>query len=123
MPKRDLVCQEIDALYGEGVDLASAFQKKEDKQFQYDYQKWYTKALRVVASLAPDRLSEFRGYYEIDPKRKLLSYGTYVIQDYLKNIVPVDINTKTSTLVNRHLLASSIRSRSSRQSSPASIQL
>jgi len=88
MPKRDLVCQEIDALYGEGVDLASAFQKKEDKQFQYDYQKWYTKALRVVASLAPDRLSEFRGYYEIDPKRKLLSYGTYVIQDYLKNIVP-----------------------------------
>ncbi|MFZ1007054.1 MAG: hypothetical protein WAN65_09465 [Candidatus Sulfotelmatobacter sp.] len=88
MPKRDLVHQEIDALYREGANLAMAFQKKKDKQFRYDYQSWYTKALRVVASLAPDRLAEFRGYYEIDPKRKLLSYGTYVIQDYIKNVAP-----------------------------------
>jgi len=76
------------ALYGEGAQLAVAFQKKKETQFQYDYQRWYTKALSVVASLAPDRLAEFRGYYEIDPKRKLLGYGTYVIQDFFKNVAP-----------------------------------
>jgi hypothetical protein len=76
------------ALYDEGAQLAVAFQKKQEKQFQYDYQRWYTKALSVVASLAPDRLAEFRGYYEINPKRKFLTYGTYVIQDFFKGVAP-----------------------------------
>jgi hypothetical protein len=88
MSKRELIRKELSALYGEGANLASAFQKKEEKQFRYAYQSWYTKALKVVASLAPDRLSEFRGYYEIGPKRKLLGYGTYVIQDFLKGVAP-----------------------------------
>jgi hypothetical protein len=61
-------------------------------QFHYDYQRWYTKALKVVSSLAPDRHAEFRSYYEVDPKRKSLGYGTYVIQDYLKGIVPNEYN-------------------------------
>jgi len=87
-PKRDLVRKETDALYNEGAKLAVAFQKKEAKQFQYDYQRWYTKALKAVSSLAPDRLAEFKAYYEIDPKRKALGYGTYVIQDFFKNVVP-----------------------------------
>src|SRR4030095_2910563 len=34
------------------------------------------------------RLAEFKAYYEIDPKRKALGYGTYVIQDFFKNVVP-----------------------------------
>ena len=38
--------------------------------------------------LATDRAQEFRRYYEPDPKRKLLGYGTYVIQDYLKGVKP-----------------------------------
>jgi len=86
--KRELIRQETDALYEEGAKLAVAFQKKEDKQFQYDYQRWYTRALKTVSSLAPDRLAEFKAYYEIDPKRKALGYGTYVIQDCFKNVVP-----------------------------------
>jgi hypothetical protein len=45
-------------------------------------------ALKAVASLAPDRHAEFRSYYEVDPKRKSLGYGTYVIQDYLKGVAP-----------------------------------
>jgi hypothetical protein len=88
MSKRDLIHKEMSALYNEGVGLAGNFQKKEDKQFRYDYQGWYTKALKAVASLAPDRLAEFRGYYEVDKKRKALSYGTYVIQDFLKGVAP-----------------------------------
>ncbi|MBK7565114.1 MAG: hypothetical protein IPI21_12995 [Propionivibrio sp.] len=75
-------------MYKEGAELAVAFQKKEDAQFQYDYQRWYTKALKAVASLAPDRHTEFRLYYEVDPKRKSLGYGTYVIQDYIKGVAP-----------------------------------
>lgn len=89
MSKRDVISKELNDLYDEGTQLAVAFQKEQDKQFQYDYQKWYSKALKVVGLLAPDRYAEFRSYYEIDPKRKSLNYGTYVIQDYIKNIVPI----------------------------------
>ena len=78
----------MSALYKEGAELAVAFQKKEDKQFQFDYQRWYSKSLKVVETLASDRYAEFRGYYEIDLKRKSLGYGTYVIQDYFKNVIP-----------------------------------
>lgn len=88
MSKREAIHKELAALYQEGAKLAVAFQKKEEKQFQYDYQRWYTKALKAVASLAPDRHPEFRAYYEIDTKRKSLGYGTYVIQDYIKGVAP-----------------------------------
>lgn len=88
MTKRAAIHKELGDLYDEGAKLATAFQNKKDTQFHYDYQAWYTKAVKAVASLAPDRHAEFRGYYEIDPKRKSLGYGTYVIQDFLKNVVP-----------------------------------
>jgi len=103
MTKREQIRKELNDLYKEGVELAQAFQKKEENQFQYDYQNWYTKSLRVVASLASDRLPEFRSYYEIDPKRKSLGYGTYVIQDYIKGVAPAgfhyqDFDTRKQTL-------------------------
>ncbi len=88
MSKREAIHKELDALYQEGAKLAVAFQKNEEKQFQYDYQRWYTKALTAVAALAADRHAEFRSYYEVDPKRKALGYGTYVIQDYLRGVAP-----------------------------------
>lgn len=88
MTKRELIHKELKALYQEGAKLAVAFQNKEEKQFQYDYQLWYTKAIKAVASLATDRHAEFRSYYEIDPKRKSLGYGSYVIQDFLKGVAP-----------------------------------
>lgn len=88
MSKREVIKKELTALYKEGAELAMAFQKNEVKQFHYDYQRWYTKALKAVATLAPDRHNEFRSYYEIDPKRKSFGYGTYVIQDFLKGVVP-----------------------------------
>jgi len=88
MTKRAAIQKAIDVLYEEGAKLAVSFQKREEKQFHYDYQNWYTKALKAVASLASDRHTEFRQYYEIDPKRKTLGYGTYVIQDYLKGVAP-----------------------------------
>lgn len=88
MSKRELIRKEVDTLYNEGAKVAVAFQKKKDEQFQYNYQRWYTKALKAVSSLAPDRLVEFKGYYEIDSKRKSMDYGTYVIQDFVKGVAP-----------------------------------
>jgi hypothetical protein len=92
MSKRDLIRQELTTLHDEGIALAVAFGEKKEEQFQYNYQRWYTKALKAVQSLAPDRYAEFRGYYEIDPKRKSLGYGTYVIQDYFKGVAPSRLN-------------------------------
>jgi hypothetical protein len=88
MTKREAIHTQLAALYKEGAELGASFQKKEDKRFSYEYQSWYTKALKAVASLASDRHAEFRSYYEVDPKRKSLGYGTYVIQDYLKGVAP-----------------------------------
>ncbi len=88
MTKRELIRKELQALYKEGAELAVAFQKNEEKQFHYDYQRWYSKAIKAIASLAPDRHAEFRSYYEIDPKRKTLGYGTFVIQDFIKGVAP-----------------------------------
>lgn len=62
----------------------------EDEKFSFhiEYQKWYSKVIKIVEFLAPDRFLEFKSYYEIDPKRKSLGYGTYSVQDYLKGVAP-----------------------------------
>lgn len=59
-----------------------------DFDFQHEYQKWYSKALKIVEFLGKDRFQEFKSYYEIDPRRKSMGYGNYYIQDYLKGVVP-----------------------------------
>lgn len=93
MDTKESISKEVTDLYNEVAKIAQAFIKKDEEQnFQYEYQKWYTKALRVVEVLAPDRYAEFKSYYEIDPKRKSLGYGTYVIQDYLKGVAPSRIS-------------------------------
>jgi hypothetical protein len=50
------------------------------------YQLWYTKSLKIVEFLANDRLSEFTGYYNIDVKRKELTYLNYTIQDFVNGV-------------------------------------
>lgn len=83
--------QALGELVKEGTNLVSAFHKadrKKESSFTFDYQKWYSKALPVVRKLAPDRYEEFRHYYDADPKRKSLGYGTYVIHDFIKGVAP-----------------------------------
>ncbi|NLB63780.1 MAG: DUF4145 domain-containing protein [Fibrobacter sp.] len=60
----------------------------EDFSFRLEYQKWYSKALKIVEFLGSDRFEEFKSYYEINPKRKEASVGNYCIQDYFKGILP-----------------------------------
>lgn len=88
MTKRDAIKKELDELYKDGANLVVDFKEKKETQFEYDYQRWYTKAIKAVESLALGRLEEFRKYYEVDPKRKELGYGNYVIQDYIKGVSP-----------------------------------
>lgn len=89
MSKRELIRKELQSLCEEGSDAIVAFRDKDKKQnFHYDYQKWYSKALKAVEYFAPDRYVEFKSYYEIDPRRKMLTYGTSAIQDFIKGNIP-----------------------------------
>ncbi|WP_223519652.1 hypothetical protein [Pseudomonas sp. GL-B-19] len=92
MSRKKLIKKELADLYNSGVEACKEFHEGNKDSFQYKYQSWYTKALRAVQHLASDRLIEFRGYYEIDPKRKTLGYGTYAIQDYFKGVAPSKFN-------------------------------
>ena len=47
-----------------------------------DYQDWYTKAISVLSEFAPERLEEFKQYYE-NKKRKKMNVQTYAISDFL----------------------------------------
>jgi hypothetical protein len=90
MSAREEMKKAVAALVDQGRELVQrlADKKQDAGAFHFDYQSWYSKALRAVQRLAPDRYEEFRRYYEPDPKRKILGYGTYVIQDYLKGVRP-----------------------------------
>jgi len=94
MAVRDATRKELADLVQEGVDLAAGLAEIKDggKFTAVQYQSWYSRALRAVELLAPDRYAEFRRYYEPDPKRKGLGYGDYVIQDLLKGVAPNQYN-------------------------------
>ncbi|HEY5214874.1 MAG TPA: hypothetical protein VIJ38_17815 [Acidobacteriaceae bacterium] len=67
--------------------------KKPD--FGCEYQSWYSKALRVVEQLLPDRYNEFRALYK-DERRKTLDIETYGIADYIGNYAPVSFRQGAS---------------------------
>lgn len=84
MKTQDAIKKELAALIDEDSALLKLLAKDDDiLNFGTQYQSWYTRALRIVQALAPDRLAEFVGYYQIDPKRKTYSSSTYTIQDYI----------------------------------------
>ena len=42
--------------------------------FRGDYQAWYSEALGLVKQILPDRLSDFKSYYEYPRVRKEITY-------------------------------------------------
>jgi hypothetical protein len=58
-----------------------------ETDFRADYQRWYSKAIRVVEQLMPSRVDEFRQLYRADKPPKELDYTTYTICDYLHRTV------------------------------------
>lgn len=92
MNTKEQIKKELVELVNKAGKIITKLQEKDkDYALHHDYQAWYTKALKAVERLAPDRYEEFRRYYEPDPKRKEFGYGTYVIQDYLKGVAPARI--------------------------------
>lgn len=89
MGAKEKVQDELSELLKDGNSVLKKFQDTEAlPNVSIAYQQWYSKALRVMQLLAPDRYDEFRQYYEADPKRKGLGYGTYVIHDFIKGVAP-----------------------------------
>lgn len=89
MDAREQVKSELKALVTEGFALAKLLTAKNEVDFTINYQPWYTKAIKVVKVLAPDRYEEFCAYYEADPKRKQITVESYRIQDFFRGIRPV----------------------------------
>lgn len=111
MNSKEKLKKEINDCIEKTAPLLLFLQRKLKKElaekysFQFEYQKWYSKAIKIVEFLAKDRIIEFKAYYEINPKRKALGYGNYFIQDYLKGVAPSkwnypDFDTKEETLKN-----------------------
>ena len=60
--------------------------KKKLPSFKDKYQSWYSESLAVVKLLLPDRVADFVKLYEKPKGRKDITYGNYVIEDYLQGL-------------------------------------
>ncbi len=87
MDAAEAIKKEFKSLLAAQEELLKLLQDCKDTiEFGTTYQHWYSRAYKLVQSLAPERLHEFVSYYLIDPKRKITDAGNYVIQDYIKAI-------------------------------------
>lgn len=64
-------------------------QKKEELEkglpdFDQTYQRWYSESLAMLSVLLPDRVTDFKAYYQLPRPPKELNHSTYTISDYLK---------------------------------------
>jgi hypothetical protein len=48
------------------------------------YQTWYSESLSMLGVILPERVADFRSYYDSSKPIKELTYSTYTIRDYLK---------------------------------------
>ena len=87
MDKREELKRELQELIKQATELTNLAAAAKDAagivEFGMEYQNWYTRAIKIVEILAPDRLVEFISYYQIDPKRKSTNAQNYVIQDFI----------------------------------------
>jgi hypothetical protein len=67
---------------GQKVPKSTEDKKRKKTNLHMDYQGWYSKSLRVVQQLLPDRYQEFCVQYKIE-KRKEIDFTTYTISDYI----------------------------------------
>ena len=55
----------------------------EDSEFASGYQLWYSVSIGLMGEFAPERLEEFKSYYQPDRKRGDVTDSNYVVQDWL----------------------------------------
>lgn len=58
--------------------------QKELPIFEHNYQRWYSESLAMLSVLLPDRVNDFKAYYQLPRPPKELNHTTYTISDYLK---------------------------------------
>lgn len=91
--------KDIERLVTEGVQLQLSMfleqypeQKKEVKLnkklpvFSDNYQTWYSEAVVCLSQLLPERLEDFRSYYNPPKTRKEINHVNYTLSDYLKGV-------------------------------------
>ena len=101
--------KDLDSLIKKGINLQNAIQRecfpeefKREVQktlgdeadqfierlpsFMGEYQAWYSEAKALVRQLLPDRLADFTRYYEKPKSRKEVTFGNYVVEDYLEGL-------------------------------------
>lgn len=106
---RGLLCglySELQYKYKDSFDKLDPETKSqlEKESFKDKYNAWYNESLSVIRQLIPERLEDFKSYYKID-KRKLVSYETYTISDYLIGLVVEDrwgdISVDTTAVIHK----------------------
>ena len=69
-----------------GADKVDSYLEKLP-DFRMDYQAWYSEALALIRQILPDRLADFRSYFESTRVRKEITFQNYMIRDYLQGLV------------------------------------
>ena len=54
--------------------------------FSLEYQRWYSEALALIRHVLPDRLQDFKSYYEYPRARKEITFKNYMIKDCLQEL-------------------------------------
>jgi hypothetical protein len=75
-------------LFPNEVTKARGKEKDELKKllpaFNENYQRWYSEALAMLSVVLPDRVADFKAYYQLPKPPKELVSTTYTISDYLR---------------------------------------
>lgn len=54
--------------------------------FNQDYQTWYSESLALVRQILPDRVADFKSYFEYPRGRTNITSQNYMIRDYLQGL-------------------------------------
>lgn len=70
--------KEIDSLIKRGEKLLSILKSNDDlMRFRKDYEVWYSESLALIKIVLPDRLEDFKKYYDQKNNESLKDYITY----------------------------------------------
>ncbi len=86
------VKSEVRTLSNMGDELLTIFEKARNEKdvwlLNEPYQNWYSRSLKVIEALGPERLNEFISFYH-RPDRTSLRLATFGIRDLLIGVAPV----------------------------------
>ena len=94
MNSKEIIKEEVLKLTRKGDLIFGRWVKRDGENSHGEYQEWYTPALRIITQFLPERLREFKAYYEIDMSRKEITLDKFVIQDFFIGIVAVSPQTR-----------------------------